>query len=61
MPMPLTILFFITCFLAIFTPCVAYIRKSEERNALSVLLRQRLRYKRAESDSAWILNRRLME
>lgn len=61
MPMSLAILFFITCFLAIFTPCVTYIRKMEERNALGMLLRQRLQYKRAESDSAWVLNRRLME
>jgi hypothetical protein len=61
MPTALNVLFFITCFLAIFTPCVAYIRKSQERNALNELVRRRLQYKRAESDSAWILNRRLMD
>lgn len=55
----LTILFFTTSFLAIFTPLLVYVRKSEEKRYLKARVTQRLEYKRAESESAWILNRRL--
>jgi hypothetical protein len=60
MQTPLMILFFITTFLAIFTPCVAYIQKAEHKKYVNSRKRQRQSYANAESDAAWILNRRLM-
>jgi hypothetical protein len=61
MQTPLMILFFITTFLAIFTPCVAYIHKAQHKKYLDSRTRQGQRYAKTESDAEWILNRRLME
>jgi hypothetical protein len=57
-PMTITVLSFITLFLAIFTPSVAYIRKREERKDSSAWNERQQQLARAESDSAWILNKR---
>jgi hypothetical protein len=60
MPTTLTVLSFITLFLAIFAPSVILIRKLEQMNHRKFLRECRQKRDRAESESAWILNRRLM-
>ncbi|MDP9052174.1 MAG: hypothetical protein M3O31_15855 [Acidobacteriota bacterium] len=60
MPTLLTVLSFITLFLAIFTPAVLLIRKLEQMDHRRFLRECRKKRERSESDSAWILNRRLM-
>jgi hypothetical protein len=61
MQISLMVLFFLTVFLAIFTPCLACIRNAERAKYLNAREKQRQKYAQAESDAAWILNRRLME
>jgi hypothetical protein len=57
MPTTITILSFITLFLAVFAPCVAMICKWEQTKDQEARQKRRQDYARAESDSAWILNR----
>jgi hypothetical protein len=57
--MTVIILSFITLFLAIFTPSLAYICKQEARKDLKAWEKRQQQLARAESDAAWILNRRM--
>ena len=54
------ILLFVTIFLAIFAPWVAYIHKAEHKKYITSRKRQREYSAERESEAAWILNRRLM-
>jgi hypothetical protein len=58
-PMTLTILSFLTLFLAIFTPCVAMICKLEESKGLASGANGQPRPQQAESGAAWLPGKRL--
>jgi hypothetical protein len=55
--MTLTILSFITLFLAVFAPCVVLICKWEQMKGIEARKERHQQMARAASDSAWILNR----
>jgi hypothetical protein len=57
MPMTLTVLSFIMLFLAVFALGVVIIRKLEETKDFDMLKKRKQQSARAESDSAWILNK----
>ena len=57
--MTITILSFITLFLAIFTPSVAFICKQEARKAIKAWKEREQQLARTESDAAWVLNKRM--
>lgn len=59
MPITVTILWFITLFLAIFTPWVAFICRREARKDTHNWNQRQEQLARAQSDSAWILNKRM--
>jgi len=58
LPLILTILSFITLFLAIFVPCVVVISKREESRHSDAWSGAEQPFARSGSDAAWILSQR---
>jgi hypothetical protein len=58
-PIIVTILSFLTLFLAIFTPCVALICKWEETKGFGPGVKGQRGLRQAESDTGWILGKRI--